>query len=524
MPTVPDWLAYAYAPLVPYLKKIKITREGPRGHAPEDILLPEGYVAELVATGFNAPDHCCFDDQGNCYVSESGHKSDSSPRILRVNVQSGEVAPFFEFPEARWVKTGALTGACWHAGYLYVMNTDTLSRIGPDGTLEDIVTGLPGRGDHQANYPVVGPDGKLYFGVGSATNYGVVGPDNFGFEWLPTFSDFHDVPGQDVTLVGRSFESKNVLGSITETVQTGAYLPYGTPSQPGQVIQGAVKCTGSVLRCNPDGSELELVAWGLRNPYGIAFDPEGRLFVTEHGSDDRGSRYIVGDLDDFYEIRQGAWYGWPDFASGIRLDDPYWGEEDKGYGREPLLTEHPDPNPPKPFVSFEPHVGANGVAFSKDASFGFRGDAFVALFGDLAPVTTQHMTPAGFKIVRVDMRARRVVDFAVNRMTGPASKLPHEGFERPSHCEFGPDGALYVVDFGEIEIAPEVGGVRMQQQSGSVWRIRRTEGPRGERPPEPIVIPLYALQSLAAIGGAIGLGAAGAWLLRKWLGEGEAEP
>jgi glucose/arabinose dehydrogenase len=60
------------------------------------------------------------------------------------------------------------------------MNTDTLSRIGPDGRSEDIVSGLPGRGDHQANHPVVGPDGKLYFGVGSVTNAGVVGPDNFG--------------------------------------------------------------------------------------------------------------------------------------------------------------------------------------------------------------------------------------------------------------------------------------------------------------------------------------------------------
>jgi hypothetical protein len=71
----------------------------------------------------------------------------------------------------------------------------------------------------------------------------------------------------------------------------------------------------------------------------------------------------------------------------------------------------------------------------------------VALFGDLAPVTSPRMlTPAGFKVVRVDMRSRRVVDFAGNKIAGPASKLPHEGFERPSHCAFGPDGALYVVD------------------------------------------------------------------------------
>ena len=36
---------------------------------------------------------------------------------------------------------------------------------------------------------------------------------------------------------------------------------------------------------------------------------DGRLFVTEHGSDERGARYIVGDLDDLYEIQEDAWYG-----------------------------------------------------------------------------------------------------------------------------------------------------------------------------------------------------------------------
>jgi glucose/arabinose dehydrogenase len=165
---------------------------------------------------------------------------------------------------------------------------------------------------------------------------------------------------------------------------------------------------------------------------------------------------------------------------------------------------------------------SNGVSFCCDAAFGFEGDAFVALFGDLAPVTSPRiLTPAGFKVVRVDMRRRRVVDFAVNKIAGPASKLPHEGFERPSHCAFGPDGALYIVDWGEIDIAPERGGVRMQQGTGALWRIRRTGGPRGDRPSEPITVPFYALQYLALLAGvAAGLTAmagVGTWLIRRLL-------
>ncbi|GHO70453.1 hypothetical protein KSC_093450 [Ktedonobacter sp. SOSP1-52] len=511
---LPSRLAYLYAPILPYLKWIKIMRRGPRGHDPKDILLPQGYQAEVIATGFNTPVHCCFDERGFCYVIEGGHKVEAAPRILKVNVQTGEQETFFELPQSQWNKTGAVTGACWYQGYLYVMNTDTLLRISSDGSAEAILTDLPGLGDHQANYPIVGPDGKLYFGMGSATNTGVVGADNFAYEWLPKFPQFHDVPAQAIRLVGHNYEYQNVLGTITETVHSGAYVPFGAQTRPGQVIAGNTKCTRAILRCNLDGSNLEVVAWGLRNPYGTAFHPDGRLFATEHGIDERSGRYIVGDPDDFYEIKQGAWYGWPDFASGIRLDDPHWGKG--GQGREPVLAEHPDPQPPRPFVSFEPHAGANGADFCHDAAFGFAGDAFVALFGDLAPITTPRLTnPAGFKVVRVEMQTQQIVDFAVNKIAGPASKLPHEGFERPSHCQFGPDGALYVVDWGKIDIAPERGGVRMQMGTGTLWRIRRTQGPRGDRPAHPITVPLYALQLSALVAGVIGLVAGGIWLGKR---------
>ncbi len=462
-PMMDSLLGYLHASARPLLRHVKITREGPRGHDPSHILLPQGYVAEVVVTGLDAPVHCTFDDAGLCYVSESGHKIDSKPRIVKVDVASGEHETFFELPDERWIKTGAFTGACWHDGSLYFMNTDTLSRLRADGTIEDLVTDLPGRGDHMSNYPAPGPDGKLYFGQGTATNAAVVGPDDYAYEWPRLFPDFHDRPGQDVTLVGLNFEAQDFRdppGSLAKTVATGAYVPFGTETKPGQVIEGTNKPSGSIIRCNPE---------------------------------------------DMYEIEQGRWYGWPDFAAGIRLDDPYW---KAGRGRAPLLAEHPDPNPPKPLVQFQDHSGPNGLDFCRHPRFGLEGQAFVALFGDIAPVTTRKAKPVGFKVVRVDVDRGEVVDFAVNKIAGPASKLPHEGFERPSHCQFGPDGALYVVDWGEIEIAPERGGIRMQKQTGTLWRIRRTEGPRGERPPKPVVVPLHALQFGAAAIGLVGVAGA----------------
>ncbi len=503
-PDLPSWLATLYAPILPLLKNIKIDRSGPRKHNPRDILLPEGYAAEVVATGLNAPVHCTFDPDGNCYVAECGHKIDSPPRIVKVDVNTGEQQVYYEVPEDRWVLSGALTGVTWYNGYLYVMNTDTLLRIRPGGVVEELLTGLPGVGDHQANYPVIGPDGKLYYGQGCATNAGVVGADDYAFEWLPKYPDFHDYPAQDLILTGENFDYQNVLKDVTETVQSGAYSPFGVPTQAGQVIPASDRPTGAIMRCNPDGSELEVFASGLRNPYGLAFDAEGRLYCTEHGMDERGQRYITEDPDDFYMLEQGRWYGWPDYASGVRLDDPRWGEG--GRNRQPLIANPPEIDPPKPLVEFGVHVAANGVDICKDPAFGFEGQAFVACFGDLAPITTLKyaVTPMGFKVVRVDIANRQYNDFAVNRIGGPASKLPHSGFERPSHCQFGPDGALYVVDYGEIEIAPEKGGIRMQKGTGTLWRIRRAGGPQGQTPPEPLEVPLYPLQGLAILAGIVG--------------------
>ena len=191
------------------------------------------------------------------------------------------------------------------------------------------------------------------------------------------------------------------------------------------------------MRCNPDGSELEVVAWGLRNPYGLAFAPDGRLFATEHGMDNRSARHVVGDFDDLYLIEPGRWYGWPDFASGIRLDDPRWGAG--GQGREPVLAEFPEPEPPRPIVSFAPHAAANGLAISPGGTFGFEGQAFVALFGDLAPITTPRLgSPSGFKVVRVDLGRNEIVDFAVNRSRDPRRSSRTTASSVPAMSSSGP--------------------------------------------------------------------------------------
>jgi hypothetical protein len=137
----------------------------------------------------------------------------------------------------------------------------------------------------------IGPDGKLYFGQGTATNSGVVGLDNaYPFVWLLLHPDVHDVPAHDMHLTGESFltpQANNVLSrqgnlisfwrdvtyAVTSVfnrnknksmlVRTRAFQPFGEKKRD---VKGNVKASGAILRMNTDGSGLEVYAWGLRNP------------------------------------------------------------------------------------------------------------------------------------------------------------------------------------------------------------------------------------------------------------------
>ncbi len=445
----------------------------PREVDASDVALLDGYRIEPVATGLTFPTGVAFDDQGRVYVTESGYSYGevvTTPRLLRVTPDGGsEVVASGTNPP--WNGVTFFDGAFYVAGG--TLEAGQILRITPDGRATPLVQGLPSLGDHHVNGPVVGPDGFLYFGQGTATNSGVVGLDNFAFGWLKRYPEFHDVPCQDITLLGTNYITPNPLTpNPDDSVTTGAFVAFGTPTTAGQVIPGEVPCSGAIMRVSPAGGTPELVAWGFRNPFGLAFSPEGELYVVENSFDVRGSRPVFGAGDVLWKVERGTWYGWPDFNAGRPLTDAdqyqALGEPAPGF----LLAEHPD-MPPEPAALLGVHSSSNGMDFSRNPDFGYVGQTFIAQFGDMAPGVGKVLSPVGYKVVRVDVDSGVVYDFAVNRdPDGPASKVGGGGLERPISVRFSPDGsALYVVDFGVMTIEGEQ--IIPKKGTGVLWRITR---------------------------------------------------
>ncbi len=465
---------------------------GSRPLRPADIDVPDGFQVEVAVDGLDAPTMVAFDDQGRMLIAESAYGSGGEPKVTRIE-SNGEKTVLAQ--GSVFGSELPITAVAFYEGQVYVVHAGTVSIIEEDGQLRNIITGLPGQGDHQANQ-LVFQDDVMYLSIGTVTNSAVVGEDNAVFGWLkkPKLRQLHDVPCEDIVLTGETFVSDNPLEEGEQIVETSPYSAFGTALPAGSTVPGDPKCNGAVLRANLDGSNLEVVAWGFRNPYGLEIGPDAALYITMHGFDARGSRHVEDAWDCLYRVEEDAWYGWPDFACEVPVTDPQFKAEDQPQSQF-LIANHPTEQPPQPIAKVNPQAATHGVAFAPSEEWGASTDAFIALFGDFTPATGTVPEPQGVKVVRVDTTTGEVTDFITNKFSVEASKRSAGGLEHPSDVTFGPDGAMYITDWGVAHIT--VDGLKLEPNTGVIWRVSRDDT-QASLPGGPSL--LYAVLGLVVLG------------------------
>jgi hypothetical protein len=234
--------------------------------------------------------------------------------------------------------------------------------------------------NHGACNIATGPDGLVYLGVGSRTDHGEKGSD-----------DRYDKNGE-------------------------------TP------------LTACILRFDPRAEKpaLEVFARGLRNPYGFAWDDQGRLFAGENGPD-------ADHPEELNWVRQGKHYGFP-YRFGCDEHPMY---VDAVPAPEGMIFERPVANlGPDQRVggqithTFPPHAAPTGMLFYRDGTLParYRNTFFVTLFGNYLG-----KEPTGFVLVSMKIleRERRLEAETHNVL---------EGLRRPIDvCQ--KEGRLYLLEY-----------------------------------------------------------------------------
>ena len=471
--------------------------------APSNVVVPSGYAMTLVATGLNFPTAITF--QGDSiWVTEAGIIT--PPAVKQID-NKGNVTTVLTsgmLPSGDLV--GPLTGITFAEGWIWLVHRQTSTWGGvpvgaiskfmphdPVGTFQTVLSGLPFFGDHPGS-SIAFSGGRAYLTSGLPTNSSVVGPDN---GWAVSIPTLHDFPPVDIELSGIGYRTPSAFAldptasKITEpfmpfgsgTVPAGTVVRATTPQNPanGIIIAGG----GAVYSFDPHASDaastLRLEAWGFRNDYGVGFDPSTPkvLFVSNNGSDARGSRPIDNDWDDIFIVQLGQgipFFGWPDY-----FHDPVT--------RQPLPVTNAQFCPPSPpygmcpqfafsdafrssltvqpaFAELENHSSANMFDFSPNSDFGFHGDIFIAETGSIPPGTGA-TSLIGYKVARIDRSTGTVSDFIVHTSNDTATIFMPDGFNKPIDVKFrGVD--MFIADFGVFPPAKITPG------TGKVWMVARS--------------------------------------------------
>jgi quinoprotein glucose dehydrogenase len=206
--------------------------------------------------------------------------------------------------------------------------------------------------------------------------------------------------------------------------------------------------SGAVLRCEPDGTNLEIVHRGLRNPQELAWDNYGNLFTVDNNSDS-------GDKARLVQIVEGGDSGWRMYYQyGSRMSD-------RGPFNAEKIWHLPPDNTAAYIVPPLAHLtdGPSGLCFNPGGAAlpeKYADHFFVCDFrggADNSGVWAFTVKPKGasFELGKKEHFVWRIL---------------------ATDCDFGPDGGFYVSDWVQGWDQPEKG------------RLYRFADPEAEKRPE----------------------------------------
>jgi glucose/arabinose dehydrogenase len=202
------------------------------------------------------------------------------------------------------------------------------------------------------------------------------------------------------------------------------YVPVGAPCN---VCDQSNPVYASITRINPDGTNMEIFAKGIRNTVGFDWNPITKeLWFTDNGRDNMGDNIPEDELNR--APQKGMHFGFPYCHQGNILD-PEFG---KGKSCSDFTP---------PVQNLGPHVAALGMRFYTASMFPaeYKNAIFIAKHG-----SWNRSTPIGYEVSVAKLNGNNVTSY-----TSFAS-----GWLRPDHSVIGrpvdvqqmPDGSLLVSD------------------------------------------------------------------------------
>lgn len=222
--------------------------------------------------------------------------------------------------------------------------------------------------------------------------------------------------------------TRNVIANPSGTL---LFVAVGSASNVGEDGMEKEHRRAAILVMNPDGSNERVYASGLRNPIGIAFEPNTNvLWVVVNERDGLGDDLVP---DYLTSIKEGGFYGWP-YAYFGQNEDP------RRKGERPDMVA----SAIVPDFSLGAHVAALGLLFYQGQSFPekYWGGAFIGEHG-----SWNRSVFSGYKVVFVPFKKGRPSGPPQDFLTGfIADETSSHVYGRPVGVAMMKDGSLLVVD------------------------------------------------------------------------------